>query len=206
MDDLSWAAVRAVRASRRRRREQIGVEAQPRDETNIAANRADQIERREAGVGDDDDTALGRPSANLENGLASPVGQLLVSTPVGGGVAFGRGEDGEKRQSPASPGPWHGNHGHHGEPAQAAGLDEVTMRGAHGIAVDAARRDLVAPAALDGVVDADHDPSGGREPVEDHQQQFAADGGAVPSRPAEHVVVAREIADLAEADDVAERR
>ena len=77
----------------------------------------------------------------------------------------------------------------------------MTMRGAHGIAVDAARRDLVAPAALDGVVNADHDRAVGREPVEDHQQQFAADGGAVPSRPAEHVVVAREIVGLAEADD-----
>ena len=75
------------------------------------------------------------------------------------------------------------------------------MRGAHGIAVDAARRDLVAPAAFDGVVNADHDPSGGQEPVEDHQQQFAADGGAVPSRSAEHVVVAREVAGFAEAND-----
>ena len=28
--------------------------------------------------------------------------------------------------------------------------------------------------------------------VENEQQQFAADGGAVPSRPAEHMVVARE--------------
>jgi hypothetical protein len=59
----------------------------------------------------------------------------------------------------------------------------------------------MAPAALDRVVDSDHDRAGWREPVEDQQQQFAADGGAVPSRPAEHMVVAREIAGIADADN-----
>src|SRR5271157_4585775 len=127
MADLFGRASELSGAARRRRREQIGVEAQPRDETNMAANRGDQIESREAGIGDDDDFAAWRPSANLKYGLARPIRQLLVATPVGGGVAFGRGEDGEKRQSPASPRPWHGNHGHHGEPAQAAGLDEMTI-------------------------------------------------------------------------------
>ena len=77
----------------------------------------------------------------------------------------------------------------------------MTVRGAHGIAVNAARGDLVAPAALDRVVDADHDLSAGGEPVEDQQQQLARDSGAVPSRSAEHMMVAGEITGLAQTDD-----
>src|SRR5208283_451637 len=45
-------------ASARRRLEQIGVEAQPRHDANVAAQRSDEIESGEAGVGDDDDLAL----------------------------------------------------------------------------------------------------------------------------------------------------
>ena len=48
MAALSWAVARVVRAAFRRWREQIGVEAQPRDEANVAANSGDQIERRKA--------------------------------------------------------------------------------------------------------------------------------------------------------------
>jgi len=47
------------------------------------------------------------------------------------------------------------NHGHERKPAQAARLDEMTVRGAHWVAIDAARGDLAAPAPLDRIVDSD---------------------------------------------------
>jgi len=51
---------------------EVRVEPQPGDETDVTANCGDQIERRETGVGDDDDLAIRQPSPNLENGLAGP--------------------------------------------------------------------------------------------------------------------------------------
>jgi len=39
-------------------REDIRVEPQPRDEADMTANRGDQVERRETGVGDDHDLAI----------------------------------------------------------------------------------------------------------------------------------------------------
>jgi hypothetical protein len=52
----------------------------------MTTNRGDQIERRETGIGDDDDLALRQPSPNLENGLASPIRQLFVTASVCGVV------------------------------------------------------------------------------------------------------------------------
>ena len=150
------------RTAFRRRREEVCVEPQPGDETDVMANCGDQIERRETGVGDDDDLALRRPSPNLENGLAGQVGQLFVTAPMCGVVTFGGRQNGQEGHGPASPRPWNGNHGHEREPAQAARLDEMTMRGAHWVAIDAARGNLAAPAAFDRVVDPDHHRPGGQ--------------------------------------------
>ena len=58
-----------------------------------------------------------------------------------------------------------------------------------------------APAPLDGVVDADDERSRGQEPIEDHRQQLAGDGAAVPARLAEHMVVEGEVAGLRQAHD-----
>jgi hypothetical protein len=43
----------------------------------------------------------------------------------------------------------------------------MAVGGAHRIAVDAARRDLLAPAPFDGVVDADDDRPSWQQPFED---------------------------------------
>src|ERR1019366_3351328 len=126
---LSWTAFR-------RWREEVRVKPQPRDETDVTANCGDQIERRETGVGDDDDLALWQPSPNLKNGLASKIGQLFVTAPVCGMVTFGGRQNGQEGHGPASPRPWNGNQGHHREPTQAARLDEMTVRGADWVAID----------------------------------------------------------------------
>ena len=115
----------------------------------MTANRGDQIERRETGVGDDDGLAIWRPSPNLENSLASPIRQLFVTAPACRVVTFGGRQNGQEGQGSASPRPWNGSHGHEREPAQAARLDEMTERGTHGVAIDATAGNLAAPAALD---------------------------------------------------------
>src|ERR1019366_2055358 len=201
MKSRSWPASRKDCGMGGSARSSVRVEPQPCDETDMTANCGDQIERRETGVGDDDDLAIRQPSPNLENGLAGPIRQLLVTVIACDVVTFGGGQNGQEGQGPAPPRPWNGNHGHEREPALAARLDEMTVRGAHWVAIDAARGDLAAPATLDRIVDPDHHRPGGQEPVEDHRQQRAGDGATVPSRLAEHIVVEREIAGLAEAHD-----
>src|SRR5450759_4703811 len=78
---------------------------------------------------------------------------------------------------------------------------KVNGYGADWVAIDPARGDLAAPAPFDRIVDPDHHWPGGHEPIRDHRQQRAGDGATVPPRPAEHKVVEREIAGLAEAHD-----
>jgi hypothetical protein len=82
-----------------------------------------------------------------------------------------------------------------GQPAQTAGLDEVSLRGANRIAVDAARADFLPPAPLDGIVDANH--HGGvraQESGDQQAQQPACDGTRRPySLVVEHTMVDWEI-------------
>jgi len=65
----------------------------------VTANCGDQIERRETGVGDDDDLAIRQPSPNLENGLAGPIRQLLVTVIACDVVTFGGGQNGQEGQA-----------------------------------------------------------------------------------------------------------
>src|SRR3712207_4902715 len=62
-------------------------------------------------------------------------------------------QGGQERQRPDPPGPGDRDQHHQAEPAQAAGLDEVALRRAHGVAVDAFGADPLAAPALDRVVD-----------------------------------------------------
>jgi hypothetical protein len=43
-----------------------------------------------------------------------------------------------------------------GQPAQAAGFDEVSVRGADRVTIDAAGSDFRSPAPLDCIIDANH--------------------------------------------------
>lgn len=86
-----------------------------------------------------------------------------------------------------------GREHHEAQPAQAAGLDEMPVAGAHRIAIDAARGDAGTPAPLDGIVDADdHWPlrhQGGDNRIEQGSGQRAA----LPAPAVQHLVVDGEV-------------
>ena len=118
------------------------MQSQPR-------TRIEQVDGGEAAVGDRDDAALGQPARRLQQNLPAPIGQLLVPLLALAGIAFGRRQDGQERQCPDAPGPWDLRQQHDREPSQAARFDEVAVRGADRIAIDAARFDLGTPAPLE---------------------------------------------------------
>jgi hypothetical protein len=65
----------------------------------------------------------------------------------------------------------------------------VAAAGADRVAVDAARLDPGAPAALDGVVDADHHRAVGDEGGDEHEEQAMRHGPGRPAGGAEDAVV-----------------
>jgi len=58
----------------------------------------------------------------------------------------------------------------------SAGFDEMPVRGADRIAIDAARGNLMPPTALDGVVETDHHRPRRQKVADDHPEQLAGDG------------------------------
>ena len=54
-------------------REQVGIEPEAGDEADVPTDGSDQLDRREAGVGHDDDRSIWQPAFNLENPLAGPI-------------------------------------------------------------------------------------------------------------------------------------
>ena len=120
----------------------------------------EQIDRGEAGVANADDAPVRQPERRLDQDLPAPIGELLVlafARPVLLPIPLRGGQDGQERKCPATPGPGNLRQQHKRKPAQAARLDEVAMRGADRISVDAACLDLRSPAPFNGVVKADHD-------------------------------------------------
>ena len=84
------------------RLEQGGIQPQPGDHADMAADRGEQAQRREAAVGDEDEAAIGQPAFGLQDGLPRPVGQRLVPLAMGLAPARGWGKHGQERQRPAS--------------------------------------------------------------------------------------------------------
>jgi len=101
--------------------------------------------------------------------------------------------------SPCGPRNWHDHHQR--QPAQAAGLDEVSLRGADGITIDAARADPSAPAALDRVIDADHHRPGGQQAVQHMEQQSPGQRACIPARPVQDLMIAAEAGVIAQPHD-----
>src|SRR3982074_541463 len=76
--------------------EQVGIETQPRDDTDIVANRGEEFDGCERAVTDQDNIAIGKPAMDLQGGLACPIKQRLGRprlVGIEGGV-----EQGEKGQ------------------------------------------------------------------------------------------------------------
>jgi hypothetical protein len=68
----------------------------------------------------------------------------------------------------------------------------MPLGGSHGIAIDPTRLDARAPAALYGVVDADHHLAVRQQPFDDIEQQPPRDRPRIPTSPAQHLVIATE--------------
>ncbi len=156
----------------------------------MAPDGGNQVERGEARVGDDDDPALRQPAPGLEDRLARPVRQLLVPPAAFGAPSLRGRQYRQEGQGPAPLDPGDGDHDHEREPSQPTRLDEVAVGRANRVPIDAAGGDLRSPASLDRVIDADHDRAVGQERLDNHRQELARDGAAVPARPAQNVVIA----------------
>jgi hypothetical protein len=146
----------------RREVEQVGIEAQARDDTNMVTDGGEEFDGRKRAVGDQNNIAIGKPAVDLQGGLTGPIEQRLGGSRLSEVEAFGGGEQREEGQRHDAVGPWHLHEQHGRKPAQAAGFDEVPLGGADWIAIDAAGADLRSPAPLDGVIEPDHDRGAGR--------------------------------------------
>src|SRR5690348_17785639 len=81
---------------------------------------------------------------------------------------------------------------HHTKPAQSAGFDEVAVRGAYRIAVDATRLDLAPPSSLKSVIETDYDRAIGNKRADQELQQTAGDPSARPAVAVQHPMIVGE--------------
>jgi len=88
---------------------------------------------------------------------------------------------------------------------QPTGFDEVAMTGAYWITVDPFGRDLRAAAAFNGLIDADHQPTGGRKGRHQQTQQDATDLQTRPDVAIEHPMLGLEGGEMVEAQDAEDR-
>ena len=158
----------------------------------MAADSGQQFERREAAVGDEYQTAIWQPAFGLQDRLPGPRRQRLVALAIGFAPARRGRQDRQERQSPCPLGPGYRHRDHQRQPAQAAGLDEVALGGSDRVTIDAARVDTRAPAALDGVVNADHHLAVWQQSFDYIEQQPPCDGLPIPACPAQHLMIATE--------------
>jgi hypothetical protein len=105
-------------------------------------------------------------------------------------VALRRSQHGEERQRPHPLRPRHARQQLQRDPAQATGLHEVFLTGAHRITVDAFGSDLRPATPLDRIVQPhQHRPRGGDKRAEQQRQPNRAQGSAGPARPVEHPMI-----------------
>ena len=143
----------------------------------MVADGREEFDRCKCAVGDQDNIAVGKPAADLQGGLTSPIKQRLGRLRFAEIEAFRGGEQREEWQRHDAAGPRHLHQQHGRKPAQAAGFDEVPLGRADWVAINAARVDLGSPAPFDGVVEPDHDRGTGRHEGLDQQDQQAARRG-----------------------------
>ena len=88
---------------------------------------------------------------------------------------------------------------HEREPAQAARLDEVAMRRAHRISIDATNLDPRSPSPFYGIVEADHHRIVvANEGIDEQAEQAAREPRLEPYVPVEHAVIVGKMRDLIE--------
>lgn len=151
------------------------------DRVGEAPTAIQELQRSVSAVGDGHDVALRIPVPHQQQQLPGPFGHLLVALTLLFGVAFGRSQRREEGQGPHPPGPRDRGQKRHADPSQAAGLHEVAVAGTHRVPVDALRFDLLSPAPLQRLIDAqDERFSFGHESLHEQPQQHTA---RLPARP-----------------------
>src|SRR5947209_10039888 len=90
---------------------------------------------------------------------------------------------------------------HHTKPAQSAGFDEVAVRGAYRIAVDATRLDLAPPSSLKSVIETAYDRAIGNKRADQELQQTAGDPSARPALAVQHPMIVGEARPLLQPHD-----
>jgi len=162
-----------------------------------------KLQHRVAAVRHQYQIALGQPTAQLNNHLAGSVRKPLMGPAQALQaliVALRGSQDGQHRQRPGAAGPGDVDQVHQADPAQAAGLDEVTFAGAHGIPVDAFGRNSLASSTLQGLVNAKHQRSACRVQVAKQQvQQHLAQLQRRPASAVEDMVVLGKASVMAQA-------
>src|ERR1700730_7731147 len=76
----------------RREVEQIGIEAQAGDDTDMAANLGKEFDGCKRAIGNQDNIAIGEPAVDLQGGLARPIEQCFGCSRLVGIETFGGGE------------------------------------------------------------------------------------------------------------------
>ena len=177
--------------------EEAGVEAKAADQGRAPRwNPGQSMGKRvdsEARVADEDDPASGQPATELQHALARPIGEELVPAARFRIRAFGRREQRQHRQRLDACRPGNGREHHEAQPAQAAGLDEMPVAGAHRVAIDATRGDARAPAPLDGVVEADDHRTLRHQGGDNQIEQGAGQRAALPAPAVQHLMVDGEV-------------
>ena len=73
----------------RREVEQVGIETQAGDDTDMVADRGEKFDGCKRTVGDQNDIAIGEPALDLQGGLARPIEQRLGCSLLIGIETFG---------------------------------------------------------------------------------------------------------------------
>jgi hypothetical protein len=124
-----------------------------------------------------------------------------MPAPLLAAKSLGGRECRQNRQGPDAPGPGNGGEQHQAHPAQTARLDEVRVRGAHGITVDPLGPDAPAAPPLDRVIDGHHDGPVRHKGVDQKLQEDPCASSRAPHSATEHAVIVHEVPLAAEPSD-----
>src|SRR4051794_38886268 len=104
-------------------------------------------------------------------------------------IPFTGSETRQKRQRPSASRPGHRSQQHQAHPSQTAGLDKMRMGTARRIAVNPFGLDSFAPAALNRIVDAQDNRTGGHKPSDKQTDEDATGLTATPASTTQHTMV-----------------
>jgi hypothetical protein len=174
-----------------RRVVKLGVESQPHDHIYSwrAADKIKQIQDSETAIADEDKIPVRRPSSYQSNDLPGAIGQPLMPSLLPLVKALGRAQNRRERQAPDAACPRDLDQEHRTQPAEPARLDEMRLRGANRIAIDAFSLDLRSAPAFDRVVNPDDQFAAWSKGRDQYSEQHLRSPQRRPSRTIEHAMI-----------------